>query len=413
MTDAQALRIVHGKIPAEFRSQAGETAGGFCSADLQLRQGRIAAVGEPLPAGESALLEAGGCFVLPGFIDIHVHGAVGCDTMDAGRQALEEMSVFFARHGVTGFLATTMTAGPRETLAAVQAVAAYDRPERPGARILGVHLEGPFISPQFPGAQLAEQIRVPDPVEFEQLADAGPVRMITLAPEQPGAADLIQAAHRRGVVVVTGHTAATYDECAAAIALGVTQATHTYNAMTGLHHRKPGTLGAVLSNDAVYAQLIADNIHVHPAAMKILARCKGVGRTILITDAMRAAGLAPGQYDLGGQMVTVKDGQCRLADGTLAGSVLTMDRALLNFMAAAELPLAAAWPVTSRTPAQSIGLTHEVGSITAGHRADLVLLDADLGVVATIAGGKVVYLRDPERLRAHGRDDHALGAGLQ
>ncbi len=249
-----------------------------------------------------------------------------------------------------------------------------------GARIVGIHLEGPFISPKFPGAQLAESIREPDLAEFAELVDAGPVCMMTMAPEQPGADELMAAMLEADVAIVIGHTDATYEQATDAIARGATQATHTYNAMTGLHHRRPGTLGAVLSNDAIYAQLIADNIHVHPAAMNVLARCKGVERTILITDAMRAAGLPTGEYDLGGQPVTVADGQCRLHDGTLAGSVLTMDVALINFMAASGWPLAKAWPASSRTAATALGLDHELGSIVPGYLADLVVLDPTLQV---------------------------------
>ena len=267
-----------------------------------------------------------------------------------------------------------------------------------GARILGVHVEGPYISPKFPGAQPAAAIRPPNLAEFRELLAAGPVRMITLAPEEAGAHELIREALMHDVVVVIGHTNATYDECEAAIARGATQATHTYNAMTGLHHRRPGVLGSVLSNDHVYAQLIADNIHVHPAAMKILTRSKGVTHTVLITDAMRATGLPEGQYDLGGQVVTVQDGACRLSDGTLAGSILTMDQALVNFMAATGLSLAEAWPVTSRTPAHAVGLAHEFGAIATGFRADFVLLGDDYTVVATVVGGEVTYLRDERRL---------------
>ena len=195
--------------------------------------------------------------------------------------------------------------------------------------------------------------------------------------------------------------------------VGVTQATHTYNAMSGLHHRRPGTLGAVLSDDRVFAQLIADNIHVHPAAMRILARCKSWDRTVLITDAMRAAGLAPGEYDLGGQTVTVQDGACRLKDGTLAGSVLTLERGLANYVQASGLSIADAWPAAGPTPAASIGLGPEWGSIAVGCHGDLTVLDASLDVVAAIVGGAVVYLRDAERLTGDVRHDHALGAGAQ
>lgn len=365
-----------------------------------------------------ARLDATGCTVLPGFIDVHVHGALGADTMDADPAAIATMARFAAHHGVTAFLPTTMTADAASTLAAVQGVAAAgERPHPNGATSLGVHLEGPFISPRFPGAQPASAIRSPDVSEFDALCAAGPVRMITLAPEMPGALELITRARARGIVVVAGHTAATYIECETGIAAGVTQATHTYNAMTGLHHREPGTLGSVLSNDSVFAQLIADNVHVHPAAMKILARCKGAARTILITDAMRAVGLPPGSYDLGGQAVTVtagvdnRPGECRLADGTLAGSVLTLERGLANFIAASGLTLAEAWPATSLSAATSLGLVGSRGKLEEGYLADLTLLDDAGEVVATVVQGRVVYLRDAERLDANGGDHDPDGPG--
>lgn len=398
-----SLTIHGGSVPSA-------SAASLIPSQVQIAGERIAAITPGAGERAAAQLDASGCRVLPGLIDVHVHGALGHDTMDADPAALGAMARFFAAHGVTGFLATTMTAGRAATRDAVAAAAAYAHTPAAGARLLGVHLEGPFISPRFPGAQLADAIRPPDVAEFNALAETGPVRMITLAPEQPGADALIAAARQRGVVVVTGHTAATYDECEAAVRQGVSQATHTYNAMTGLHHRQPGTLGSVLTNDAVYAQLIADNIHVHPAAMQVLARCKGVERTVLITDAMRAAGLPPGRYDLGGQAVTVQNRECRLADGTLAGSVLTLEVGLANFLAATGMSLAQGWPAASRTPAASLGLP-DLGQMAVGGLADLVILDMALHVVATVVAGRVVYLRDGERLRGDGRDDHPWRAG--
>lgn len=398
------LTVRHGQLPAQFVpaaeiAQRQEAVDGFVIADLIAKEGQIAAI-TPQADDAALTLDASDCFVLPGFVDVHIHGAAGADVMDASDEGLATMARFLVTCGVTSFLATTMTAPHTATLAAVKTVAAYCSRPQDGARLLGVHLEGPYISPRFPGAQPATAIRPPNLVEFDELAAAGPIRMITLAPEVPGADSLIRTARSQEITVVLGHTNATYEECLAAVELGVSQATHTYNAMSGLHHRRPGTLGAVLSHDDLYAQLIADNIHVHPAGIKILARCKGADRTVLITDAMRAAGMGPGQYDLAGQPVTVANGACRLADGTLAGSILTMEQALRNFMAATGYSLAGAWPVTSRTPACSIGQGHEIGSLAPGHRADLVVLDEQLGVVATVVGGAVAYLREQERLRS-------------
>ena len=402
------LEVIGGRVPVAGSLQPMHV--GIAGATLAAITAASTAV--PTAGPNVALLDATGCVVLPGFIDVHVHGALGADTMDADPAALVRMARFAAQHGVTAFLPTTMTADVAATLAAVQAVAAVGtEPYVNGATILGVHLEGPFISPRFPGAQPAAAIRSPDLAEFEVLCAAGPIRMITVAPEMPDALMLIRWARASGIFVVAGHTAATFAECEAGIAAGITQATHTYNAMTGLHHREPGTLGSVLSNDQVYAQLIADNIHVHPAAMKILARCKGMARTILITDAMRAVGLPPGSYDLGGQAVTVRNGECRLADGTLAGSVLTLERGLANFNAATGLTVAQSWPTTSLTPATALGLAQTRGKLEAGYVADVTLLDDAGDVVATVVRGRVVYLRDAARLRAHGGDHNPDGPG--
>jgi len=401
------LTIRNGLLPAEFTQKiatapSAEVAG-FSAAQVSVDHGRIADIAPPDASWTGPVLDATGCVVLPGFVDVHVHGGGGDDTMDADPDGLAQMAAFFASHGVTDYMPTTMTSAHAAILAATKAVGqVYDRQTdgQPtgGARILGAHLEGPYISPAYPGAQPPDAIRDPNLDEFNELTAAGPVRMITLAGEQPGAIELIKAARAQGVVVVVGHTNATYEECEIAFAAGANQATHTYNAMTGLHHRKPGVLGATLTNDNVYAELIADNIHVHPAAMKVLARCKGVEHTVLITDSIRAAGMPDGEYDLGGQTVYMADGQCRLASGTLAGSVLTMDVAFRNFMAASGWSLAKAWPTTSRTPAESVGMGEELGNIRAGYLADLVVLDKDLNVVATVVGGEVVYLRDEERL---------------
>ncbi len=407
-----ALLLRCAAVPAEFAPHAAiASTPGFVLVDVTIRDGRIERV-TPTPVPSRAQHDAGGLnpasgeyehkfdccgrVVLPGFIDVHIHGADGFDTMDASSAALTRIAKFVAQHGVTGFYATTMTAAHTETLAATQAAGDFVRnyDDTAGARLLGVHLEGPYISPKFPGAQKASDIRLPASEEFRELIASGPVRLITLAPEQPGADVIIGEACRRGIVPVIGHSNASYEECLAAVDRGATQATHTFNAMSGLHHRRPGVVGAVLSSPLIYAQLIADNIHVHPAAMNILARCKGSGRTILITDAMRATGLPDGEYDLGGQPVTVADGQCRLVDGTLAGSVLTMEKALVNLLGASGWSLGDAWPATSRTAAESLGIAHEYGAIRPGYRADLTILNDDLAVDATIVAGQFVYSTD-------------------
>ena len=346
---------------------------------------------------EGKVINAEGLTVAPGLIDIHVHGGVGHDTMDATSEAIGAMARFFACHGVTSFLPTTMTAGREETLAAIENVARCMEKGGDGAEILGVHLEGPYLSQEKKGAQPPSYIRPADPEEYRAFFQAGPVRLITVAPEIQRNRELILFAVEHGAAVAVGHSAATYEEVLEAVSLGLSQATHTFNGMGGLHHRRPGTVGAVLSCDDIYAQVIVDFLHIHPAVVKLLVRAKGPERTVLITDAIRAAGMPDGTYDLGGQEVTVKGGEARLSTGTLAGSTLTMDRAVRNVMEAAELSLPETLRMATVTPADSIGIADRKGSLERGKDADIILLDEELQVVLTMVGGEVVY-RAEERV---------------
>ena len=365
--------------------------------DLPIRQGRI---GEPDAAGAAgAPFDATGLRVLPGFIDVHVHGGGGFDVMDGDPDVLRGMAAFQVRHGVTGFMPTTTTAPKAAIRQAVAAVARAQRSQPAGARILGAHVEGPFLSPRFPGAQNPDFICPPDLAFAQALAQSGAVRLMTVAPEIPEGKALIQALRQWGIVPVMGHTACTYEQAAQGVRWGVRQATHTFNAMRGLHHREPGALGWILQDPTVAAQLIADNVHVHPGAMKILALCKREPGIVLITDAIAAAGQPEGAYDLGGLAVTVRNGACRLADGTLAGSVLTMDKGLAHFMAAAGWPLERAWRASSFNAAASYGGAQAVGSLRPGRWADIALLTDDLEVAGTLVAGRLAYLHPDHRHR--------------
>lgn len=332
-------------------------------------------------------------YIAPGFIDLHTHGIAGADTMDATRQALATMARQYARHGVTGFLPTTVTQSFEATARALAQVRRYmDEPSagEPGAaRMLGLHLEGPWISRQAKGAQNERYIAEPSPPAVqEMLAQAnGVIRKVTIAPELPGAEQAIGALREHGVHISIGHTVATYEQAQQAIAWGATQVTHCFNCMTALHHRQPGVVGAVLLHDDLAAELIADGVHVHQDVMRLLIAVKGREHVMLVTDSISATGLSDGTYSLGGQEVYVRAGQARLADGTLAGSTLAFDQGVRNLVTLCGVSLRDAVYMGATTPAQAIGLGDRKGKIAPGYDADLAILDADLHATRVMIGG--------------------------
>jgi N-acetylglucosamine-6-phosphate deacetylase len=290
---------------------------------------------------------------------------------------------------VTSFLPTTWT-GPRDrTGAAVASVAEAMRRPRAGARILGAHMEGPYLNPERAGAQDPSHMQPPEAGELERYLDTGIVRLMTVAPElHPGVVDELR---RRGITASAGHTDATYAQMVAAVERGVHHATHTFNAMRPLHHREPGTVGACLTLDALRCELIADGHHVAPAAMDVLLRARGRDAVILISDAVRPTGLPEGEHKLDDRTVELRGGAVRLPDGTLAGSVLTLDRGLRNFAAATGREPWELWPAASANAAASIGVADRKGRLEPGLDADLVLLDADGAVTATIVEGELAH----------------------
>ncbi len=336
----------------------------------------------------------GPVYVLPGFIDVHVHGGYGVDALFSGASELVELSRKLVRHGVVGFVPTTVTYSHEGLVKALRNIVEASK-MCGGARILGIYMEGPYISVKKRGAQNPEFIREPSTREFDEYVEVseGLLKFIAVAPEVRGCLDFIRYAVSKGVTVAVGHTDADYATTKAAIDAGARQATHTFNAMKGFHHREPGTVGAVLEDPRVTCEVIADLIHVHPAAIRLLFKVKGAERVALITDAIAATGLPDGEYNLGGLKVIVKGGICRLPDGTLAGSTLTMDRAFKNVVEVVGVPITDAAVAASYTPAKALGIEHRKGSIAPGKDADIVVLDAKFEVVATVVGGKVVYLR--------------------
>ena len=348
-------------------------------------------------AGIDEVHDAHGLFVSPGFINVHVHGACGWDVMDAAEEALPAIGRYLARTGVVSWLATTMTAGEDAVHAAFERVRSAMRMTPEGARILGVHMEGPFISKAYKGAQAEEAIVRADYDWIDSFEDI--VRIVTLAPEElDGKYTFIDRCRDAGILVSIGHSSADYGTALEVIEKhGVTHITHCFNAMSGLHQRHPVIVGAALDTK-VNCELIADNIHVDPAAQRILYHAKDGRNIILVTDSMRAAGMGNGVFELGGQEVTVKGTRAELADGTLAGSVLAMNEAVRNFARTTRAPIERVVEMVTRTPAEELGIYEETGSLEEEKRADLTLFDDELNIAATIVGGHLSYIAAPDAL---------------
>ena len=336
-----------------------------------------------------------GFTIVPGFIDVHIHGAAGYDVMEGSCEALAAITSSVAARGTTALVATTVSASEGATCAALEAVASWMEQRkgqsatgRTSAEILGIHLEGPFISRARRGAHPAEWIAAPSIGALKRYLEAakGSTRILTLAPELPGAAGLIAEACKAGVVVSLGHTDASYAEAMAAIAMGARHATHVFNAMRPFTHRETGVLGAVLTSAGVTAELIADGVHVDDAAIRVLLAMKGAAGIILVSDGIAATGMPDGKYKLGTSVVSVAAGIARNVEGKLAGSTLTLDRALRH-MLGLGVPLREALPMLTSNPARLLGLEHRKGSLEAGADADLLLLDDQFELAGVMTRG--------------------------
>jgi len=361
-----------------------------------IEDGNITSIATRKSAAEptdARVLDFPGATLAPAFFDVHIHGAAGHDVMEATPPALDAVSRFLAARGTGTYLATTVTAPLDATLRSLAALAQIiSKPAVPGrARPLGIHLEGPFLSHKKRGVQPAEHLLAPDIGTFDRMYDAaeGHARLMTIAPELPGAAALAEHATKRGVRVSVGHSNATAAETLAAIEAGAVGATHTFNAMRALDHREPGILGIVLTSDQLYSELICDGVHTTPEIVRLWWKAKGPERAILVTDAMSAAGMPDGEYQLGGFAVQVDNGRA-MARGVLAGSVLTLDRALENFVAFTGASVNQGLRLLNANPAAMTGFREQTGSLAVGQRADLVAVDATGKLLGSLIAGQPV-----------------------
>jgi len=359
--------------------------------------GKIEYVGpmELRPENGGERLDLRNLYVAPGLIDIHVHGGHGITfgNPESLAEDLHEYSSWVVKNGVTGFLTTITAPTPDALSTMIQSFVKEFEKEIPGAQPLGIHLEGPFMNVENKGAQNPDWIRDPSVEEAGKYLEAGRgwIKQMTMAPELPNAVDVAKMFRKAGVSLAIGHTTADYDTAVSALESHWTHITHTFNAQPGLHHRRPGVVGAIMGSDEITAELIMDLIHVHPGAAKVLVRCLGSDRIVLITDAMEAAGLPDGKYHLLGAKVTVLNGKATQEDGTIAGSSAVLNQCVRNMHKEVGVSFSDAIKMATLNPACVIGENSRRGSIQVGKRADLIVIDHDLNVYLTIVNGNVVF----------------------
>lgn len=356
--------------------------------DLQIDGGKIVGIAESIPGDDA--IDLSGCYVLPGFIDSHMHGAMGHKISDAD-PGLREITEYEATQGVTSIAISTVCSDAAHLLEQIS-TAAEAAAETHGAKIAAIHAEGPFINTARKGAMDARHIHAPDRDLLDRMIDCGKglLRLITLAPEADGCMELIPYAVSRGLTVSMGHTDATYDQAQAAIAAGASQSTHTFNAMRSLSHREPGILGAVLTNPAVRCEMICDHTHLHPAILRMIWQLKGANGVNIVSDSEHGAGITASEIVVDGEVRYIRDGVMRLQDGTIAGSASSMLFGIQNLLADG-IPLTDVARMASINPAKTLKIDHLTGSIAVGKTADLVVLDQEYNVLYTYVDGVCVY----------------------
>ncbi|ELM6646727.1 TPA: N-acetylglucosamine-6-phosphate deacetylase [Vibrio vulnificus] len=355
-------------------------------------QGNISAIAAYEPQQHGTVTDLGAVSLMPGLIDSHVHGSQGCDVMDATHASLNTMSRYFASLGVTAFVATTVTAPVAKIRAALAQVAKSKQQGVEGAEILGAYLEGPYFTEKNKGAHPTQWFRELAVEELDNWISYSDNQLlkVALAPEKEGALAAIRYLANQGISVMLGHTDASYQQVKLALDAGAKGIVHCYNGMRGLHHRDPGVVGAGLLHPECYVEMIADGHHVHPAAIEVAHRCCG-SRMTLITDAMCATGMPDGQYTLGEYQVEMKQGVVTTQEGGLAGSTLTLIEGVKNIQRWLNLPFEQAWLMASHTPAKSLGIQHQLGTLEVGKRASMVALGSDFSIDKTWVNGRLVF----------------------
>ena len=365
----------------------------FQKADIQIDDGKIQTIGPNLFEEGSTLVDGTGMWVVPGFIDIHTHGADGVDVNAATGEDFEKICRFQARQGTTSWLASVLTDTKEQTLWCIEQYNRWKQGEKKGAHLMGIHLEGPFLSTEYKGAMPEHLLQKPntDLVQEYQKAAGGDIRYLTIAPELEGAISFISQMKELGIVVSIGHSAASYETAMEAIKAGAASSTHTGNAMKLLHQRFPAIWGAALESDTLYCEMICDGLHLHPGVIRLTIKAKGLDKVVAVTDSIMAAGLPDGNYKLGVNDVVVKDGDAKLAGKeNRAGSTLTTGKALKNLLSFTGKSLEEILPLLTENPARLLGVYDRIGSIEEGKDADLVLLDQKLEVCETMVKGLCV-----------------------